>query len=201
MFGIAIIAIYTLFPNNYHFQLVIGPELSEKGNKFSYKLMISNDFSADSDVIHLQDFGKFPTSLSSIQDWVGQNSTNINPSNKIQVITIGRMYCNYCLDLYPYLNLMNQRYGNDIVVAGILYEKYPGELDREKIQKHIEDNAIGFPIGLDPDSNFVHSLGEEFVPVTYVIDKNGIIVLHQVGLGNFDRIDDVLQVLVKKEKK
>lgn len=203
--AIVTIALFALFPSDYRFQFIVGPKNSSNDPKFSYKLVVHNDFSAEGDVFHLQDFGKFSGELGMINDWLyaeeaNSDTLNISESSKqIRVISVGRMYCPYCLNLYPYLNLMQQRYGNEVTVAAVLYGKYPGELDRTNIQKYLNENLFLFPVGLDTDERFVNTLKVNFVPSTYIVDKDNTIVYFKQGVDNFDRMDKVLEFLTSRE--
>lgn len=196
--GLMFFEAYVLYPKDYRFQLTAEPKTKVSDPKFSYKINIPNNYSADSGVFHFQDFGKFSGKFTDLTGWINATS-GTNFDHQVKVVSVGRMYCEYCLDLLPYLNLMQQRYGDQVAVISVMYEKYPGELDEAKIEEYRKNHAFAFPIGLDKEKKFIKAFDAELVPTTLVIDKNNTIIFRQVGLGNFDQIGEVLQHVKERD--
>ncbi len=196
----ALATFFIIFPDDYKAQLIIAPKSFDQERIFSYKIYIKNDHSAENAIMQLENLGQFKGDINQLDDWISHNELPTVKKESIKVITVGRMDCQFCLGLYPYINLMDQKYGKEVQVIGVLYGKYPDELDRTKIKSYLDDNLISFPVAIDNTGDFVKSLNIDFVPETFIIDKDNTVLFEQRGLGYFDRIDEVLKILREREK-
>lgn len=86
-------------------------------------------------------------------------------------------WCRPCRAEMPQLDALYKEYGQDkLVVVGV-------NIDREEAmaRKWLSQNAVSFPIALDPEARFMGSYGVSTMPTSFVIDKRGVVVKKTVG--------------------
>lgn len=98
---------------------------------------------------------------------------------KIVVINFWASWCPFCLEEMPDFEEVAQKYKDDVVILGINRgEKREIALDYAKNQLPVE---ITFPILLDSNEDVSNVYILRGMPVTYFIDKNGVITNRYFG--------------------
>lgn len=118
-------------------------------------------------------------------DWAlkGLNTSDIDFSElegKVVFVNYWATWCPPCIAEMPMLQNLYNDYKNDVAFLFVTTD------NKEKIDRFFEDNDYDLPtyhFGSDPpkELNTTNS-----IPVTYVIDKSGSIVIEKVGAANWD---------------
>lgn len=98
--------------------------------------------------------------------------------NKIVVLTFGRIYCSFCLNIYTFLNEYQRQYAQYIQVIGIQSPHYEQEKVWEDVLIKIKERDVNFPVGLDENIETSKKYHDAYqltsVPVVYIIDKKAL---------------------------
>lgn len=86
-------------------------------------------------------------------------------------------WCVPCRKSFPWLNTMQQKYqSSGLKVIAVNLDK-----EADLAQKFLEQNPAQFQIAYDPDGKIASRLKVTGMPSSYLIDRNGHIVLSHVG--------------------
>lgn len=69
---------------------------------------------------------------------------------------------------------------------------------RDTVQQFVDRLGLTFPVLLDPDGEVPRKYGVTGYPETFLVDKDGTVVLHHVGFQNWadERVEHMLRQLV-----
>ena len=122
---------------------------------------------------------------------------------KIVVLTFGRIYCSFCLNIYTVLNEYQRQYAQYVQVIGIQSPHYEQEKIWEDVLIKIKERNVIFPIGLDENTETSKKYRDAYqlnaVPVIYIIDKKGIIRYSHLGEGGYSETEKALQEVIRLE--
>lgn len=116
---------------------------------------------------------------------------------KIVVLTFGRMYCSYCLNVYTFLNEFQRQYGTYVQVIGIQSPKYDQERVWDDVVAKIKERDVNFPVGFDENRKVKELYEVDLVPMVYIIDKQGMIRYHHLGEGGYGEVEKALKEIIQ----
>lgn len=116
---------------------------------------------------------------------------------KIVVLTFGRMYCSYCLNVYTFLNEFQRQYGTYVQVVGIQSPKYEQERVWDDVVAKIKERDVNFPVGFDENRKVKELYEVDLVPMVYIIDKQGMIRYHHLSEGGYGEVEKALKEIIQ----
>lgn len=116
---------------------------------------------------------------------------------KIVVLTFGRMYCSYCLNVYTFLNEFQRQYGTYIQVIGIQTPKYDQERVWDDVVAKIKERDVNFPVGFDENRKIKELYEVDMVPIVFIIDKQGQIRYSHLGEGGYSEVEKALNEIIQ----
>ena len=102
--------------------------------------------------------------------------------NKTVLINFWATWCPPCKKEIPVFNEIYEKYKDNFIVIGILYEK---DLDMNTLSNFIKENNIKFPITISEDENFrlAKELGDvKKVPESFLYGKDGLFIEKYTGI-------------------
>jgi cytochrome c biogenesis protein CcmG/thiol:disulfide interchange protein DsbE len=114
-----------------------------------------------------------------------------NPYAGVRIVNFWASWCAPCKIEHPQLMQLARE---GVVIDGYIYRDEP-----QKARAMLRAGGNPYRVSyLDPDGKAMMAFGSKGVPESYVIDKNGIIVLHITGVIDPAILNDVLRpVLIK----
>jgi thiol-disulfide isomerase/thioredoxin len=95
------------------------------------------------------------------------------------VLNFWATWCDECKKEMPALEKFYQAHqGQDLVVVAVNVMQRD---NKESIEKYVKNMGLTFPIGLDAARTTGQQYGVQFLPMTYLIDKQGMIAAVKVG--------------------
>jgi peroxiredoxin len=129
-----------------------------------------------------------------IETLTGEKITGQSLTGKVVVLNFFATWCPPCQEELPHLQELWQKYKNDnFYLLSIGREHSRAELDT-----FIQTKGITFPVAPDQDKSIYKKFATQYIPRTYLIDPNGVIVLQTVGftISEFqiltNKIDELL---------
>ena len=118
--------------------------------------------------------------------------------NQVVYVDFWASWCVPCKHSFPWLNKMQERYGEDgFKVIGI-------NVDKEKAlaDKFLEIVPASFDIAYDPEGAVADLYSLKVMPSSYLIDRDGNLVHAHKGFKSSDgsRMEDMIRKLLKNEQ-
>jgi thiol-disulfide isomerase/thioredoxin len=97
-------------------------------------------------------------------------------------------YCGPCKVEMPWLEEFRTKYAADkLEVLGLVYDV---EIGNETIGKEVKKLGVTYPILLtDPKVQAVYLSDSEVLPMSFYVNKNGVVVEETAGIGGKDEIE------------
>ena len=115
---------------------------------------------------------------------------------KIVVLDFWATWCPPCVEGLPKLAAMTAKHKDDGVVF------FPINLQEEPdtIKAFLAEKGLTLPIVLDADGKAVKSYKVEPVPQTVFIDRDGVVQLVHIGIGELEKVPEQLKDLIAGKK-
>jgi len=108
-------------------------------------------------------------------------------------LNVWATWCGPCRFEIPELKKMNAKYAaRGFKVVGVSVD----EGAPQQVRDFVKENAIGYPVALDPEGRIANLLQTTVLPTSLVIDRGGRIVWRQIGA--VDEKDDTLTSAIEK---
>ena len=137
-------------------------------------------------------------SLAGATGWL--NSEPLTPASfrgKPILVQFWTFTCINWLRTLPYVRSWFEKYrGDGLVVLGVHTPEFEVERDVENIRRAAEQMRIEYPIAVDSDYRIWRAFGNEYWPAQYFVDADGQIRHHRFGEGEYERSEDVIQLLL-----
>lgn len=121
----------------------------------------------------------------------------LKPS-KVLLLDFWYTRCAYCVKSIPYLNLLREKYGDQLLVIGVNPVEASPE-DRERIELYLKRNAVSFPVFITDKVPEAYNITG--YPTLYVINERGKVIFSKLGAGDekfFHELDKALAHALKK---
>ncbi|HXG07802.1 MAG TPA: thioredoxin-like domain-containing protein [Nitrososphaera sp.] len=109
--------------------------------------------------------------------------------------------CINCMHTLPDLEWIEKKYhGKPVVVIGVHSAKFYNEQEAENVREAIGRYEISHPVIVDRNMEIWESYGVSGWPTLVVIDPKGNVIYQQSGEGQRENLDDVISVLLERNK-
>ena len=141
--------------------------------------------------------GSMP-SLAGATEWVNSRSlTTANLRGKVVLINFWTFSCINSLRQLPYLRAWAAKYKDQgLVVVGIQSPEFEFEKNLDDVRWATKSMKLDYPIAIDNDHEIWRAFSNNAWPALYFVDATGRIRHHQLGEGNYDRAELVIQQLL-----
>jgi thiol-disulfide isomerase/thioredoxin len=141
--------------------------------------------------------GSMP-SLEGAAEWL--NSPPLSPANlrgKVVLVNFWTFSCINSLRQLPYLRAWAEKYKEQgLVVVGVQAPEFEFEKNLDDVRWARKTMKLDYPIAIDNDHAIWHAFNNTAWPALYFVDATGRIRHHQLGEGNYERAELVIQQLV-----
>ena len=118
--------------------------------------------------------------------------------NQVVVVDFWASWCVPCKYSFPWLNEMQERYGEDgLKIIGINVDK-----DKAMAEKFLEHVPASFDIAYDPEGEVADLYSLKVMPSSFLIDRDGNLVHAHKGFKTNDgsRMEDMIRDLLDNKK-
>ena len=147
--------------------------------------------------IRLSSEGSMPA-LTGATEWL--NSAPLTPASlrgKVVLINFWTFSCINSLRQLPYLRAWAAKYKNQgLVVVGVQAPEFEFEKNLDDVRWARKSMKLDYPIAIDNDHAIWRAFNNNAWPALYFVDATGHIRHHQLGEGNYDRAELVIQQLL-----
>ena len=148
----------------------------------------------DSDVFILRE--KTPAPAFSLPDLSGHKVDSKTLAGKIAVLSFGATWCQTCTSELKSLENLQAKFPDDLVVYFVALD---GRGDKD-VKPYLEKHGHKIRTLFDPQMVVAREHGVRWLPVTLVLDRNGVIVGRAIGAREWDGKEalEFIQPLIKR---
>ena len=112
------------------------------------------------------------------------------------ILNFWASWCPPCKAEMPDFEEAYKKYGNEVEFMMVnLTDGYQETL--QKAKEHVSSNGYTFPVYFDTESTGAYAYNISSVPATYVIDAEGNIVAHAIGMMTAEELESAIALLTK----
>jgi len=120
-----------------------------------------------------------------LKDLDGNTVTLSSLRGKKVILNFWATTCPYCKIEMPALNQFIKNHKGDTVLLAIDLGESPS-----KVKQYLEGKGYEFTVLLDTDLSTIYDYQVQFIPMSYFIDKNGVIRAISNGAMTYDEIEE-----------
>jgi len=106
--------------------------------------------------------------------------------------------CEPCIEAMPHIRQLHEKYAPaGLVVIGVHTPRAEYEQDVSKLRNAITRLGIEFPVVVDEKQKIFRDYLCDLWPSQFVIDRNGVVRYSHGGVGRYDDMEQVVEVLLK----
>ncbi|AEM78554.1 peroxiredoxin family protein [Thermoanaerobacter wiegelii] len=120
-----------------------------------------------------------------LKDLDGNTVTLSSLRGKKVILNFWATTCPYCKIEMPALNQFIKSHKDDTVLLAIDLGESPS-----KVKQYLEGKGYEFTVLLDTDLSTIYDYQVQFIPMSYFIDKNGVIRAISNGAMTYDEIEE-----------
>jgi thiol-disulfide isomerase/thioredoxin len=128
------------------------------------------------------------------------NSTPLNISDlrgKVVLVNFWTYGCSNCVNALPHVTELYARYKDrGLVIVGIHTPEFPFERSASNVQAALKRHGITYPVAQDNESRTWAAYHNQYWPSQYIVDRDGKIVMHHDGEGQYEEIDRTIAKLL-----
>jgi glutathione peroxidase-family protein len=155
---------------------------------------------ASADGTPLKSYGRAPE-FTGIEAWINSAPlTMASLRGKVVLVEFWTHECINCIRTLPQVTRWYNTYKDQgLVVIGVHTPESEFEKQRPGLQAAIEKFAIEYPVAQDNRFATWKAYENQFWPATYLIDRDGSIVLKHVGEGGYAETEDAIRRLLASQ--
>jgi thiol-disulfide isomerase/thioredoxin len=137
-----------------------------------------------------------PAPAFTLPDLNGRAVSSKGFAGKVAVLSFGATWCDTCVSELKSLENLQARFPNDVVVYFVALDGR-GEKD---VKPFLEKNGFRIATLIDPKMAVAREHGIRWIPVTVVVDRQGVMVARAIGAREWDgkQAVELVQSLVKR---
>jgi thiol-disulfide isomerase/thioredoxin len=99
----------------------------------------------------------------------------------------------------PYLRTWADKYReHGLVIIGVHTPEFGFERDVDNVRQASKEQAIDYPIAIDSEYAIWKAFDNHYWPALYLVDAQGRIRHHQFGEGDYDKLEPLIQQLLRE---
>jgi hypothetical protein len=117
---------------------------------------------------------------------------------KVVIADFWTYTCINWLRTLGYLRAWAEKYtDHGLIMVGVHTPEFPFEGEVENVRWAVGNMDVKYPVALDPDYAVWEDFDNHYWPALYIADAEGQIRHHQFGEGGYERIERVIQQLLR----
>ncbi|MDE1824888.1 MAG: redoxin family protein [Candidatus Micrarchaeota archaeon] len=137
--------------------------------------------------------------IQGISHWINSQPLNISSlKGKVVLVDFWTYSCINCIRTIPYLNAWYAKYHSEgLVIIGVHTPEFAFEHNYTNVANAVKKFGILYPVAMDNNYSTWLAYQNNAWPADYLIDKNGDVRYAQIGEGNYNQTEKVIQELLE----
>ncbi len=143
------------------------------------------------------DYGQAPE-FTGIEQWLNSDPLSLSGlRGKVVLVDFWTYSCINCLRTLPYVTSWHNKFKDrGLVVVGVHTPEFGFEKLTRNVQSAIGRHGITYPVAQDNRYATWKAFDNEYWPATYLIDRNGHVVLKHAGEGGYEETERAIEALL-----
>lgn len=134
-----------------------------------------------------------------ISAWINSEPLHMEAlRGKVVLLDFWDYSCINCIRTLPHRVSLQQKYSDKgFIVIGVHTPEFSFEHNLENVQKAVKRFGITYPVALDNDYKTWRAYHNKYWPTSYLIDRNGNIILQHIGEGRYDELENAVRKILE----
>ena len=132
--------------------------------------------------------------------WINTEPLHIGDlRGKVVLVDFWAFSCSNCLTALPHLKRWHADYASrGLVIVGVHTPEFDNEKDPRAVRTQVKRLGIEYPVAQDNDLANWQTWAVQAWPTSYLVDRNGNIVLRHIGEGHYDAMEAKIRELLEQ---
>jgi thiol-disulfide isomerase/thioredoxin len=139
-----------------------------------------------------------PPSIEQAAGWLNTTGlTDAGLRGKVVLYDFWTFACINCQHTLSHVKAWQARYASDgLLIVSIHTPEFDFEAQRGNVADYVAENAITYPVALDPERKVWNAWDNHYWPAFYLYDREGRLRIRHFGEGSYDTTEDAVRVLL-----
>lgn len=139
-----------------------------------------------------------PPEFAGISRWINSPPLTLaGLRGKVVLIDFWAYSCINCLRAMPHTEHLYETYKDrGLVVVGVHSPEFDFENVPANVENAVKRLGVTYPVALDGDLGTWNAWHNQYWPAQYLIDRDGNLIGHQYGEGNYLRMENAIRLLL-----
>jgi Thiol-disulfide isomerase and thioredoxins len=120
---------------------------------------------------------------------------------KVVLIDFWAYSCINCVRAMPHVEHWYETYRDKgLVVVGVHSPEFDFEHDPANVQAAVKRLGVTYPVAMDGHMDTWQAWHNQYWPAEYLVDRNGQLIGHHYGEGDYDRMENAIRLLLGLDK-
>ena len=139
-----------------------------------------------------------PPSIEQAAGWLNTEPlTDAGLRGRVVLYDFWTFACVNCQHTLPHVKAWQERYASEgLVIVSIHAAEFDFEAVPGNVADYVAENAITYPVALDPFRAIWRTWGNHYWPAFYLFDSDGQLRVCHFGEGGYDSTEDAIRFLL-----
>lgn len=144
--------------------------------------------------------GKRARDFTNLRGWINTSPLKMEDlKGRVVLLDFWTYSCVNCIRTLPHMRTLHDRYGNDpFILVGVHTPEFEFEKDPENVAAAVKRFGIKYPVAIDSENTTWKLYGNQYWPRQTLIDAKGIVRWEHAGEGDYDKMERMVQNLLKE---
>lgn len=135
-------------------------------------------------------------------EWINSPPLSLkNLRGKVVLLEFWTFGCYNCQNTLPHIKEWHRKYsGAEFAIVGIHTPEFDREKDLQVVKREMARLGILYPVVTDDDYRTWDRYNQQYWPVVYLLDRQGIIRYVHVGEGNYEETERRITSLIMEKR-
>ncbi|MBI3765567.1 MAG: redoxin domain-containing protein [Ignavibacteriales bacterium] len=131
-------------------------------------------------------------------DWINSSGHKLSDfRGKVVLVEFWTYGCYNCRNTIPAINDWQKKYeGKNFLIIGVHTPEFDREKNLASLRQQVAQLDVQYAVVTDNEYRTWEAYHQQYWPTLYVIDKQGIIRFVQIGEGNYEETERMIQLLI-----
>jgi thiol-disulfide isomerase/thioredoxin len=131
-------------------------------------------------------------------EWINSKPLSLKGLHgKVVLLEFWTFGCYNSLNTLPHIKAWHRKYaGAEFEIIGVHTPEFDREKDLKGVKREVARHGVAYPVLTDNDYTTWNRYNQQYWPVVYLLDKQGIIRYIHIGEGNYEETERQIGSLI-----